>query len=192
MKKAQGRGLRQQHNRRVSQPDKRRGRTLLGRMAARRRSRAARGTGPLEGGFSRALHDPLAGPRGRPGKVEKRDYLGARTGFSDLRGPPARPTRTIAEELKKGKQLGDRTYKVPPRWLQPDGPDHRKRSRSARHEIFYFTEGTLSAIRVERLQVSFQPISRVVGWVARSRFDWPIITISALIPSNARGLPQRR
>ena len=49
----------------------------------------------------------------------------------------------IAEELRKGKQLGDTTYKV---YL--DGYNQMDlitgKGPSARHEIFYFTEGTLS------------------------------------------------
>src|SRR5215470_17081285 len=54
----------------------------------------------------------------------------------------------IVDELKAGKDLGGTTYKV-----HLDGYDQTAmitgKGPSARHEIFYFTEGTLSAVRVD-------------------------------------------
>ena len=51
----------------------------------------------------------------------------------------------IVDELKKGKQLGDRTYKV-----HLDGYDQTPmltgKGSSNRHEIFYLTETTLAAV----------------------------------------------
>src|SRR5271168_1538097 len=53
----------------------------------------------------------------------------------------------IGEELKQGKQLGDTIYKV-----HLDGYNQMDmltgKGPSARHEIFYFTEGTLAAVRI--------------------------------------------
>src|SRR5438034_10757870 len=68
----------------------------------------------------------------------------------------------IVEELKKGKQLGDRTYKV-----HLDGYNQMDlitgKGPSARHEIFYFTEGTLSAIRVDDYKYRFT--DQPGGWL---------------------------
>src|SRR5215813_3384059 len=54
----------------------------------------------------------------------------------------------IVAELKNSRQLGDRTYKV-----HLDGYNQMDlitgKGPSARHEIFYFTEGTLSAVRID-------------------------------------------
>ena len=65
----------------------------------------------------------------------------------------------IAEELTKGKQLGDRTYKV-----HLDGYNQMDlitgKGPSKRNEIFYFTESTLGAVRHRRLQV---PVHRSAG-----------------------------
>jgi len=94
---------------------------------------------------------------------------------------------TIAEELRKGKQLGDKTYKV---YL--DGYNQMDlitgKGPSARHSIFYFTEGTLSAVRLDDFKYRFtdQPGG---GWAARSRLIGRSSPISALIPSNARTCP---
>ena len=60
----------------------------------------------------------------------------------------------IIEELKKGKQLGDRTYKV-----HLDGYDQTNmitgKGPSNRREIFYFGESTLGAVRVDDYKYRF-------------------------------------
>ena len=60
----------------------------------------------------------------------------------------------IIEDLKKGKKLGDTTYKV-----HLDGYNQMDmitgKGPSARHEIFYFGESTLGAVRIDDYQVSF-------------------------------------
>jgi hypothetical protein len=54
----------------------------------------------------------------------------------------------IVDELLKGRQLGDRTYRV----LDLDGYNQMDlitgKGRSARHEILYFIEGILSAVGI--------------------------------------------
>jgi arylsulfatase A-like enzyme len=54
----------------------------------------------------------------------------------------------VIEELLKGKQLGDRSYQV-----HLDGYNQLDfitgKAPSQRHEVFYFTEGTLSAVRID-------------------------------------------
>src|SRR5260370_1274506 len=60
----------------------------------------------------------------------------------------------IAEELRKGKQLGEQTYKV-----HLDGYNQMElitgKVPPARHEIFYFTEITLSALRIDDYKYRF-------------------------------------
>ncbi len=93
----------------------------------------------------------------------------------------------IVAELKKGKQLGDRTYKV-----HLDGYDQSNlitgKGPSARHEIYYFTEGTLSAVRIDDYKYRFtdQPGGFLGGTV---KVDWPILTNLRLDPFERTGLP---
>ena len=69
----------------------------------------------------------------------------------------------IADELKQGKQLGDRTYKV-----HLDGYDQTAlltgKGPSSRHEIFYFAERHARRGARRRLQV---PLHRPAGRLAR-------------------------
>ena len=68
----------------------------------------------------------------------------------------------IVEELKKGKQLGDRTYKV-----HLDGYNQMDlitgKGPSKRHEIFYFGESKLGAVRVDDYKYRF--IDQPGGWL---------------------------
>src|SRR6186713_800516 len=80
----------------------------------------------------------------------------------------------IVEELKKGKDLGGTTYKVHlDSYNQMDmitgkGP-------SARHEIFYFGESTLGAVRIDDFKYRF--IDQPNGWIgAKNHVDAPPIT----------------
>jgi arylsulfatase A-like enzyme len=76
-----------------------------------------------------------------------------------------RATPTIVEELKKGKQVGDRNYKV-----HLDGYNQMDmitgKGPSNRHEIFYFGESALGAVRIDDYKYRFidQPAA---GWVTR-------------------------
>jgi hypothetical protein len=67
----------------------------------------------------------------------------------------------IVEELKKGKQLGDRPYEV-----HVDGYDQSDllagKGPSKRHEIFYFAETTLGAVRINDFKYRF--IDRCTAW----------------------------
>jgi arylsulfatase A-like enzyme len=94
----------------------------------------------------------------------------------------------IAEELKKGKQLGDQTYKV---YL--DGYDQTDlvtgKGHSKRKEIWYFTEGTLAAARVDDFKYRFT--DQPNGWFgATEKVDWPIIVNLRLDPFERTGLNQ--
>src|SRR6516165_4235945 len=92
----------------------------------------------------------------------------------------------IADELKKGKQLGDRTYKV-----HLDGYDQTDlitgKGPSKRHEVLYFTEGTLSAVRIDDLKYRFT--DQPNGWFgATVKVDWPILTNLRLDPYERLGM----
>ena len=93
----------------------------------------------------------------------------------------------IAEELKKGKQLGGQTYKV-----HLDGYNQTDlitgKGPSKRHEIFYFTEGTLSAVRIDDYKYRFT--DQPSGWLGGTvKVDWPILTNLRLDPFERTGLP---
>jgi len=86
----------------------------------------------------------------------------------------------IKDELLKGKQLGDRTYKV-----HLDGYDQTDlltgKGPSNRHEIFYFAEGTLGAVRIDDWK--YRMIDQPDGWLGGTvHLDWPIISNLRLDP----------
>jgi arylsulfatase len=94
----------------------------------------------------------------------------------------------IVAELKQGKQLGDRTYKV-----HLDGYNQMDlisgKGPSSRHEVFYFTEGTLSAVRIDDFKYRFT--DQPNGWFGGTvKLDWPILVNLRLDPFERTGLNQ--
>ena len=94
----------------------------------------------------------------------------------------------IVEEFKKGKQIGDRTYKV-----HLDGYDQTPmltgKGPSNRHEIFYLTETTLAAVRVDDYKYRFT--DQPNGWLGGTvKMDWPILVNLRLDPFERTGLPK--
>jgi arylsulfatase A-like enzyme len=92
----------------------------------------------------------------------------------------------IADELKKGKQLGDRTYKV-----HLDGYNQMDlitgKGASKRNEILYFTESTLGAVRLGDYKYRF--IDQPGGWLGGTvKVDWPILTNLRLDPLERTGI----
>ena len=92
----------------------------------------------------------------------------------------------IIEELKAGKQIGDRTYKV-----HLDGYDQTDlvtgKGPSKRHEIYYLTEGTVSAVRIDDYKYRFT--DQPNGWLgATVKLDWPILTNLRLDPYERTGI----
>ena len=93
----------------------------------------------------------------------------------------------IKEELLKGKQIGDRTYKVHlDSYNQLDlitgkGP-------SARNEVFYFTESNLAAVRLGDYKYQF--ILQPGGWLGtKDHPDVPLITNLRIDPFERMGFP---
>jgi arylsulfatase len=59
---------------------------------------------------------------------------------------------------------------------------------SKRHEIFYFTEGTLSAVRIDDYKYRFT--DQPNGWFgATEKVDWPILVNIRLDPFERTGMP---
>ncbi len=94
---------------------------------------------------------------------------------------------TISDELMQGKQLGDRNYKV-----HLDGYNQLDfitgKCASKRHEVFYFTEGTLSAVRINDFKYRFT--DQPNGWLgATEKVDWPVLCNLRLDPFERLGMP---
>jgi arylsulfatase len=92
----------------------------------------------------------------------------------------------IIDELKAGKQLGGRTYRV-----HLDGYDQTDlitgKGPSRRHEIYYFTETTLSAVRIDDYKYRFT--DQPSGWLgATVKVDWPILVNLRLDPYERTGI----
>jgi arylsulfatase A-like enzyme len=100
--------------------------------------------------------------------------------FVSIAGNP-----NIVDELKKGKQFGDRKYKV-----HLDGYDQSDlitgHGPSKRHEIIYFAESTLGAVRVDDFKYRF--IDQPGGWLGGTvKPDMPILTNVRVDPFERTG-----
>ena len=96
----------------------------------------------------------------------------------------------ITAELLKGKQLGDTTYKV-----HLDGYDQTSmitgKGPSNRHEIFYFGESALGAVRIDDYKYRF--IDQPGGWMgAKVPVDVPFLTNLRLDPFERMGWPENQ
>jgi arylsulfatase len=92
----------------------------------------------------------------------------------------------IAEELKRGKDLCDRTYKV-----HLDGYNQMDlitgKGPSKRNEVFYFAETTLGAVRINDYKYRF--IDQPSGWLGGTvKVDWPILVNLRLDPLERTGM----
>jgi len=137
----------------------------------------------LEGGFRVPMI--LRWPGKVPaGKIENSIVSGL-DWFPTLVAAAGNPN--IADELKMGKQLGGRTYKV-----HLDGYNQidliTRKGPSKRHEVVYFTEGTLSAVRIDDFKYRFT--DQPGGWLGGTvKVDWPILTNLRLDPYERTNLP---
>jgi arylsulfatase A-like enzyme len=117
------------------------------------------------------------------GKVENQIISGL-DWFPTLVAAAGNPN--IVEDLKKGRQLGDRTYKV-----HLDGYDQTDlitgKGPSKRHEIFYFAETALGAVRIDDFKYRF--IDQPSGWLGGTvKPSWPILVNLRLDPFERTGL----
>jgi arylsulfatase A-like enzyme len=92
----------------------------------------------------------------------------------------------IAEELKRGKEICGQTYKVhldgynQTDLLTGNGP-------SKRHELFYFAESTLGAVRIDDYKYRF--IDQPNGWLGGTvKLDWPVLVNLRLDPFERTGM----
>jgi len=140
-----------------------------------------KGTG-LEGGFR--VPCIIRWPGHVPaGKVEN-SIISGLDWFPTLVATAGNPN--ITAELLSGKKLGDQTFKV-----HLDGYNQLDlitgKGPSARHEVFYFTEGTLAAVRVDDYKYRFT--DQPGGWLgATEKVDWPILTNLRLDPYERTGM----
>lgn len=149
------------------------------------------GNTPFAGGKGSALEGGFRVPailrwpgKVQPGKVEN-GLISGLDWFPTMAA--AAGNTNITQELLKGKQLGEQSFKV-----HLDGYDQTPlitgTGPSTRHEIYYFTESTLSAIRINDYKYRFtdQPNS----WLgATVKVDWPILTNLRLDPFERMGMP---
>jgi arylsulfatase A-like enzyme len=92
----------------------------------------------------------------------------------------------IAADLREGKEIGGRTYKV-----HLDGYNQMDmltgKGPSKRHEIFYLTETTLGAVRIDDYKYRFT--DQPNGWLgATEKVDWPILVNLRLDPYERTGM----
>ena len=93
----------------------------------------------------------------------------------------------IVEELKKGKELGGTTYKV-----HLDGYNQLDmitgKGPSNRHEVWYFGESELGAVRIDDFKYRF--IDQPAGWLGeKTKPDVPYLTNLRLDPFERTGWP---
>lgn len=117
------------------------------------------------------------------GKVENSIFSGL-DWFPTLVAAAGNPN--VAAELKKGKPINGQNYKV-----HLDGYNQLDlitgKGPSKRQEIFYFTEGTLSAVRIDDYKYRFT--DQPNGWLgATEKVDWPILVNLRLDPFERTGL----
>jgi len=140
-----------------------------------------KGTG-LEGGFR--VPAMVRWPGKVPaGKVENGIVSGL-DWFPTLVAAAGNPN--VVNELLVGKKVGDRTFKV-----HLDGYNQLDlitgKGPSARHEIFYLTETTLAAVRIDDFKYRFT--DQPGGWLgATEKVDWPILVNLRLDPYERTGM----
>jgi len=92
----------------------------------------------------------------------------------------------VVEKLQDGLKLGDRSYKV-----HLDGYNQMDlitgKGPSRRKELWYFTESTLGAARINDFKYRFT--DQPNGWLgATEKVDWPIVTNLRLDPYERTGI----
>jgi arylsulfatase A-like enzyme len=140
-----------------------------------------KGTG-LEGGFR--VPAIVRWPGKVPaGKVEN-GIISGLDWFPTLVAAAGNPN--VVSELLVGKKIGDQTFKV-----HLDGYNQLDlitgKGPSARHEVFYLTETTLAAVRIDDYKYRFT--DQPGGWLgATEKVDWPILVNLRLDPYERTGM----
>jgi arylsulfatase len=119
----------------------------------------------------------------KPGTVENGIFSGM-DWFPTFVAAAGNPN--IVDELKKGKDVGGTKYHV-----HLDGYDQTDllngKGPSKRHEIYYFTESTLGAVRIDDYKYRFT--DQPNGWLgATEKVDWPILVNLRLDPFERTGM----
>ena len=123
-----------------------------------------------------------------PGKVEPNQVInGVISGldwFPTFVAAAGNPD--IKQELLKGKKLGGKSYNV-----HLDGYDQTemltKGGKSARNEIWYFTQNSLAAVRIG--DIKYQLLTQPDGWFgAQQTPSWPQLTNLRLDPFERLGM----
>jgi arylsulfatase A-like enzyme len=117
------------------------------------------------------------------GKVENSIFSGL-DWFPTLVAAAGNPN--VVADLKAGKAIGGQNYKV-----HLDGYNQMDlitgKGPSTRHAIFYFTESTLSAVRINDYKYRFT--DQPNGWLgATQKVDWPILVNLRLDPFERTGV----
>jgi arylsulfatase len=94
----------------------------------------------------------------------------------------------ITEQLKAGKRMGGRSYRV-----HLDGYNQLDfimgKSPSKRNEVYYFAEGTMGAVRIGDYKYRF--IDQPGGWLGGTvKVDWPMLCNLRLDPFERTGMGQ--
>jgi arylsulfatase A-like enzyme len=140
----------------------------------------------MEGGFRAPAIIRLPG-RVAPGTVNNGLFSGL-DWFPTLVAAAGNPN--ITQQLLDGRELGGKTYKV-----HLDGYDQTAmltgQGPSKRNEVIYFTEGTLSAVRLGdwKFRLTDQPD----GWTGGTvKLDMPLLTNLRLDPFERMNFPKGR
>jgi arylsulfatase A-like enzyme len=151
------------------------------------------GQTPFAGGKGTALEGGFRVPciLRWPGKVQagkiENDMMSGLDWFPTFVAAAGNPN--IVEELLKGKDLGGTTFKV-----HLDGYNQLDfitgKGPTKRNELFYFTETTLGAVRINDYKYRFT--DQPGGWLGNTiHLDWPMLTNLKLDPFERTGSPEQ-
>jgi arylsulfatase A-like enzyme len=151
------------------------------------------GQTPFAGGKGTALEGGFRVPciLRWPGKVQagkiENDMMSGLDWFPTFVAAAGNPN--IVEELLKGKDLGGTTFNV-----HLDGYNQLDfitgKGPTKRNELFYFTETTLGAVRINDYKYRFT--DQPGGWLGNTiHLDWPMLTNLKLDPFERTGSPEQ-
>ena len=139
-------------------------------------------------GARRRLPRRRASSAGRARCRRARSRMASSRGSTGSRLSWPRPAiPNIVEELKKGKQLGDRDVQGPPRRLQPDGPASPARARRSGTRSSTSPRARLARCASTTTSTA-SPISRTAGSARTVKVDWPILVNLRLDPFERTGM----